>query len=76
MISSAPVESYLEEDEATKPQYFSLHGAIEVSFLPKVHGWEDVCKSNQPTPHTMTPLHVEDKLKLWQGHVTVHSGKT
>lgn len=23
----------------------------------------------------MTPLHVEDELKLWQSHVMVHSGK-
>lgn len=69
-------ESYLEEDKATKPQNFSFHGAIEVSFLPKVHGGEYVCKSNQPTPHSMTPLHVKDKLKLWQSHVMVHSGET
>lgn len=68
-------ESYLEEDKATKPQHFPFHGAIEVSFLPKVHGRKYVRKSNQPTPHSMTPLHVKDKLKLWQSHVMVHSGK-
>lgn len=70
------IESYLEKDKSTKPQHLSLHGAIEVSFPPEVNGGEDVRKSNQPTPHTMTPLHVEDELKLWQSHVMVHSGKT
>lgn len=68
-------ESYLEENKSAKPQNFSLHGASEVSFLPEVHSGEDVCKTNQSAPHTMTPFHVEDKLKLWQSHVMVHSGK-
>lgn len=68
--------SYLKEDKSTKPKHFSLHGAIEVSFPPEVYGGEDVRKSNQPTPHTMTPFHVEDKLELWQRHVMVHSGET
>lgn len=69
-------ESHLEEDKATKTQHFPFHGAIEVSFLPEVHGGENVRKSNQPPPHSMTPLHVKDELKLWQSHVVVHSGKT
>lgn len=69
-------QSYLEEDKSTKPQHFSLHGAGEVALLPEVHGGEDVCESNQPAPHAMTPLHVEDEFKLWQSHVVVHSRKT
>lgn len=69
-------DSHLEEDKATKTQHFPFHGAIEVSFLPEVHGGENVRKSNQPPPHSMTPLHVKDKLKLWQRHVVVHSRKT
>lgn len=67
------IESYLEENKSTKPKHFSLHGASEVSFPPEIHSGEDVRKSNQPSPHAMTPLHVEDELKLWQSHVMVHS---
>lgn len=73
--SSSCIDSYLEENKPAKPKNFSLHGASEVSFPPEINGGEDVRKSNQPSPHTMTPLHVEDELKLWQSHVMVHSGK-
>lgn len=74
LISTAV--SYLEEDKSTKTQHFSLHGASEVSFFPEVNSGEDVCQANQPAPHTMSPFHVEDKLKLWQSHVMVQSKQT
>lgn len=61
----------LKEDKTTKTQHFSFHGASEVSFLPEVHGREDISKSYKSAPHAMTPLHVEDKLKLWQSHIMV-----
>lgn len=69
-------ESHLEEDKATQTQHLPFHGAIEVSFLPEIHGGENVRESNQPPPHAMAPLHVKDELELWQSHVVVHSGKT
>lgn len=65
------LKRYLENDKSTEPQHFPLHGASEVSFPPEVHRGQNVCKSNQPTPHTMTPLHVEDELELWQSHVMI-----
>jgi len=68
-------QPYLEEDKSTEPEHFPLHGAIEVPFLPEVHGGEDVRQSNQPAPHAMAPLHEEDELKLWQSHVVIQSGE-
>lgn len=78
-VSAASVSSagsHLEEDKATKTQNFPFHGAVEVSFPPEVHGGENVGQSDQPPPHAVAPLHVEDELKLWQSHVMVHSGET
>lgn len=69
------IESHLEKDETAEPQHLCLHGAIKVAFLPEVNGGEDVSQPNQPAPHTMTPLHVEDELELWKRHVMVHTGK-
>lgn len=69
-------ESHLEKDKTAEPQCLCLHRTIKVAFPPEVNGGEDVSKSNQPTPHTMTPLHVEDELELRKSHVMVHTGKT
>lgn len=69
-------ESYLEEDKSAKPQHFPLHRPREVPFPPEVNSREDVRQSHQPTPHAMSPLHIEDELELRQRHVMIHSVKT
>lgn len=67
--------SHLEKDKTAEPQRLCLHRTIKVAFPPEVKGREDVSKPNQPTPHTMTPLHIEDELELWKSHVMVHTRK-
>ena len=65
--------TYLEEDKATQAQHSSLHGAVEVALPPEVGGGEDVCQADQPAPHAVAPLHVENELELGESHVMVHS---